>query len=118
MAYKLAIAAVLVATVAFSTNDNGATKNFKFKLHFDRLSEDEWNNRIKNDRGLADQANVKKTLIEITRGWEGQQLVVDEETGEPAPFCPEALEEMYSIPAFTDVALAAYIKEVSARVKT
>jgi hypothetical protein len=118
MAYKLAIAAVLVATVQFSMNDGGATKDFKFKLHLERLSEDEWSKRIRNDAGQVDQASIKKTLIDITRNWEGQQLVVDDETGAPAPFSPEACGVMYSTPGFTDVALAAYLKEVGARVKT
>jgi hypothetical protein len=118
MAFKLAIAAVLVANVAFTMNDGGVTRDFKFKLHFDRLSEDEWNKRIKNERGVPDQANVKKTLIEITRNWDGQQLVVDDQTYDPAPFSPEACAVLYDTPGFTDVALAAYIKEVSARVKT
>jgi hypothetical protein len=107
MAFKLAIAAVLVASVQFSMNDAGTLKNYKFKLHF-----------IKNDRGQVDQANIKQTLIDITRGWDGQTLVVDDETGEPAPYCPEACAVLYATPGFTDVALAVYLKEVSARVKT
>jgi hypothetical protein len=118
MAFKLAIAAVLVASVSFSMNDAGKTKDYKFKLHFDRLEEDEWNRRIKNDRGQVDQANIKQTLIDITRGWDGQTLVVDDQTGEPAPFCAEACAVLYATPGFTDVALAVYLKEVAARVKT
>jgi hypothetical protein len=115
--YKLAIAAVLAATVAFTLSDNGEAKEFKFTLQFDRLSEKDWNTRIKNEQGLVDSDCVKKTLMDITRGWDGQTIVIDEETGQPAAFCPEALDALYGIPGFGDIALQAYLKEVQARVK-
>jgi hypothetical protein len=119
MAFKLAIAAVLVVAVAFTMNDEGKSKEFKFKLHFDRLPPDEWDRRIKDDKGNVDNALLKQTLIEITRGWDGQTLVLDDDTGQPAPFSPEARAVMYeSVPGFSDIALAAYINGVSARVKT
>jgi hypothetical protein len=114
--YKLSIAAIVVAAVAFSMNDAGKTKEFKFKLSFERLPEDEWKRRITNEAGQVDQACIKKTLADITSGWEGQTLVVDE-AGEPAPFCPDARDVMYATPGFVDVALAAYMKEVGARTK-
>lgn len=117
MAYKLAIAAVLAAAVAFTLNDDGTPKEFNFTIKFERLAEDDWNTRVKNERGLADAASVKKTLKEITRGWDGQTVVIDDATGQPAEFCPDAVDALFDIPGFTDVALQAYLKEVLARVK-
>lgn len=117
MNFKLAIAAVIAATVSFTMNEDGKTRNFKFTLSFDRLDEDEWKRRITNEAGAVDSKLVKQTLIEITRGWDGQTLVVDEATGEPAPFCPEARDLLYATPGMTDVVLGAYMKEYGARVK-
>jgi hypothetical protein len=118
MAYKLAVAAVLVASVAFTLNDQDGAKNFKFNLHFDRLPADEWDKRIRNADGKVDQVNIHQTLREITRGWDGQQLVLDEVTGAPAPFSPEARDVLYNVPGFGDIALQAYVNGVAARVKT
>jgi hypothetical protein len=118
MGYKLAIAAVLVASVQFTLNDQGTTKEFKFDLHFDRLPATEWDQRIRNADGKVDQVNINQTLREITRGWDGQQLIIDDETGQPAPFSPEARDVLYSVPGLYDIALQAYVNGVAARLKT
>jgi hypothetical protein len=117
MAFKLAVAAVLLATINFTTNDNGETREFKFALEQDRLTEDEWDARAKPEKGQTNQAAVRKLLISITRGWRDQNLVLDDATGQPAAFSREALEFMFTMPGFQDVALNAYINGVSAKVK-
>jgi hypothetical protein len=117
MAFKLAVAAVLIATINFTMNDGGQKKEFKFSLKMDRLSEADWNARIKNDQGVVDQASIKKTLAEITTGWQDQTLVLDDATNQPADFCPDALAVLLDTPGLTDVVLGAYVKEVAAKVK-
>jgi hypothetical protein len=81
------------------------------------LTEEEWKERVRDESGNISDGVIKKVLMDITTGWTGQVLVLDEESGEPAPCCPEALEVMFGMPGVTDVVLTSYLKAFSAKAK-
>jgi hypothetical protein len=114
--YKLAIAAFVMVPMAFALADGDQETKFDFHLQCDRLSQEEWMKRITGDAGHPTDVKIKETILDITKGWRGQTLVLDE-AGQPAGFCREALEAMFAVPGVLEVAIASYRKEVLARVK-
>jgi hypothetical protein len=116
MAYKLAVSNTVMVPMSFSLSDSGKEKKFKFSLSCERLDSRDWDARIRNDAGTVTDEQVKQTLLDITTGWQGQTLVLDED-GQPAPFCAEALDMMLATVGVLTVAARSYTTEVAAKQK-
>jgi hypothetical protein len=114
--YKLAIAAFLLVPMVFSLADGEQETKFDFKLQCQRLSQDDWLERIKGDLGTPTDEKIKEVVLDITTGWRDQTLVLDADS-QPAPFCREALEAMFAVPGVFELFIGNYRKEVLARVK-
>jgi hypothetical protein len=114
--YKLAIAAFLLVPMTFALADGETETKFDFKLQCQRLSQEDWLERIKGDTGVPTDAKIKEVLFDITNGWRDQALVLDAD-GQPAQFCREALEAMFAVPGVVELLIGNYRKEVLARVK-
>ena len=114
--YKLAIAAYLLVPMVFSLADGETETKFDFKLQAKRLCQEEWNQRIKGDAGVATNERIREVLLDITTGWRDQTLVQNED-GSPATFCREALEVMFATRGVQENYIASYLKEVLAKVK-
>jgi hypothetical protein len=114
--YKLAIADYLLVPMAFTLVNGETETEFKFKLQTKRLKQDEWRARFSSDAAPAPD-QIKEAMFDITTGWRDQTLVLDE-SGAPATFCREALDEMFAAaPGLMDMYVSAYLKEVPAKVK-
>jgi hypothetical protein len=114
--YKLSVAAYLLVPMIFSLANGESETKFDFKLEAKRLTQEEWNERIKGEAGVPTNDKVKEVLLDITTGWRDQTLVQDE-LGKPAPFCREALEVMFTTPGVLELYVTSYLKEVLAKVK-
>jgi hypothetical protein len=114
--YKLSIAAFLLVPMVFALADGDKEAKFDFKLQCERLSQDDWLERIKGDTGAPTDAKIKEVVLDITTGWRDQTLVLDAD-GQPAQFCREALEAMFAVPGVLELFIGNYRKEVLARVK-
>lgn len=112
MAYRLAIANTVQVPVKLELNDSGAAKQFSFTLTCDRLTREEIEARMK-DRNTSARA----VLVEVTKGWSGQNLVLDEVTGQPAGFSEAAFAAMLDIAGMPGVLFASYVDEVNAKRK-
>ena len=109
--YKLAIDDTVDVPVKFTLKVKSVAKLFGFTLTCDRLTQDEISAR------LEDKENkVKDFMLEVTTGWSGQRLVLDE-SGEPAAFSPEAMTALLNAPGVAMVCFNAYIKDCGAKEK-
>lgn len=104
MTYKLAIASLVDVAIKFKVQDGGAVKTHAFKLIGKRKSQDEVR-KIAAD----DDTTVKEFLLENITGWREQRLVLNEASGEPAPFSAEAFECMLSLAGMEVIAYRAYL---------
>jgi hypothetical protein len=116
MAYKLSVSDTVHVPVIFDLANGNKVTKFKYTLLAQRLTEDDFQARIKNGEGVATNEKIKVVMTEIMTGWEGQTLVLDE-LNEPATFCAEALEVMFQTPKVLDIVTSSYLKEVGARAK-
>jgi hypothetical protein len=93
--------------------DGKKTIPFAFTVLCDRLTSDDFQQRIKGESGVATEEQIKATMMEITTGWENQTFVLEDD-GTPADFSEENLKMMYDTTGVLDVVLASYIKESAA----
>lgn len=110
--FKLAVAPVVRVPVKFSAADGAKTVPFSFTLICKRLGQDEVSARIKGEG-----ETVQEFMGDVVTGWEGQTLVLEEATGQPAPFSPEALQAMLNFPGSAVAAYQAYLKNFGAKEK-
>ncbi|MFC5551757.1 hypothetical protein [Massilia aerilata] len=103
---------VLVPVQGSIKDANGKPVPFKFSLTCSRLEAEDLKQRI-NGGGF----DMKEVLKEVTSDWKGQRLVNDEETGQPAEFCPEAFDALLDIGGMALVCFNAFAKETSAHAK-
>lgn len=116
MHYKLAVAAFLAIPMAFDLADGDKVTSFKFTLQAKRVSEDEFQSRIKGEHGVPTNENIKGLMLELITGWKDQTLVLDDQE-QPAAFCREALDVMFATPGVIDIATRNYLKEAAAKAK-
>lgn len=111
MGYKLIISNTVRVPIKLTLNDAGKEKEFSFTLVCDRLDADEIQQRQQSGEAL-----ISDLVRGVTRGWEGQTLVVDEE-GKPAEFDIAAFDVLLSVKNLSAVLYAAYLKECGAKAK-
>lgn len=114
---KLSVSNKVLVPVKFALKDGQATKQFSFTLTCERLTTAQWEEGITDpQKEIHTNERIRKTMFDITTGWQGQTLVLDDD-GEPAAFCEEALEVMFDASGVLDLAVQSYMKESGARAK-
>ena len=113
---KLAVSEKVNVPVKFTMQDGKKMSTFKFSLTCDRLTTDDFQERIKGDGDFATNAQIKTVMKEITTGWDAQTFVLEDD-GTPADFSEENLQLMYDATGVLDVVVASYLKESAARAK-
>lgn len=88
--YTLAIQNTVDVPVKFTLKEGKVDRLFSFTLQCDRLDQEEIGTVLEEN-----EHKVKAFMTKVTKGWEGQRLVLTE-GGEPADFSPEALAVMLS----------------------
>jgi hypothetical protein len=111
MSRKLAISNTVMPEVVAVIKDGDQPRRFKFSLVCTRKDTDSLKEDLKRD-----DYSVSDFLKEVTTGWEGQRLVLEED-GTPSTFGSEAFDELLSIAGMPSLCLAAYLKEVVAKEK-
>lgn len=112
MSFKFAVASVVRVPVKFAATDGAKSVPFSFTLICKRLKQTEVTARVKDE----DQT-VREFMADVATGWEGQQMVLDEATGTPAEFSPEALDALLEFPGLAMTAYQSYLKTFGAREK-
>lgn len=92
-------------------DESGATKPFKFTLTC-RRKPSSWFKERMDGSGSAQDA-----MAEVTTGWNGQRLVMEEDGVTPAEYCPEALAELLDIPSMAMLCYTAFGKASGAQAK-
>lgn len=110
--FKFAVAPVVRVPVKFLANDGSKAVPFKFTLLCTRLKQAEVSERVKEDN-----QTVKDFMSDVVTGWEGQALLLDEQTGQPAEFSTEALAALFEFPGVAYTAYQSYLKEFGAKEK-
>lgn len=111
MAFQLAIDDTVHVPVKLSINSAGIAKTFDFTLICTRLPADELKSRAENKN-----LTMRDIVKEVTRGWTGQSLVLDEQ-GKPAEFSQAALAAMLGVSGVGHVLYVAYGRECAAKEK-
>lgn len=112
MSYKFAVAPIVRVLVKFLVSDGAKQLPFSFTLLCKRLEQSEVTDRVNTDA-----QTVREFMTDITIGWEGQTLVLEEATGQPAAFSPDALAALYEFPGAAFQAYQAYLKNFGAKEK-
>lgn len=113
---KLAVSDKVIVPVKFDMQDGKKSRRFSFTVTCDRLTTDEFQERIKGDADFATNAQIKTVMKEITTGWDGQAFVLEDD-GTPSEFSEDALQVMFDAAGVIDVVVASFIKESAARAK-
>ena len=109
--YTLAVENTVKVPVKFNLNNAGKVSNFSYSLTCDRLEQDELRD-VFADKDLT----IKDLLKRITKGWNGQTLVLDD-SNKPAEFSEDAFNAMLRVAGIDSVIYSAYLKEVGAKEK-
>jgi len=111
MATVLKIGNIITLAIALQINDAAAKPaEFKFKLTAKRMSAQEWDEHFAPNQN--NPKTVREFLLERITGWEGQTLVIDDQTNQPAPFTPENFDLMLGVLGVQDVVFQTYLLEV------
>lgn len=111
--YVPVISETVLVSVKGSTKDGkGQPVPFKFTLTCKRLLASDLKNRFNSG-----EFDMKEVMREVTTDWSGQRLITDQETSQPAEFCPEAFDALLDIPGMALVCFNAFTKETSANEK-
>jgi len=109
--YKIAVSnTVPVVVKATIADEHGKLVNHKFTLTCERRDAEQMKDVV------AGSFNARDFMKEVTTGWEGQRLVLEED-GSPAAFEPDALEALLNIGGLAMVAFIAYGKDSAAQAK-
>ena len=111
MAAILKVGNFIELPIRLEINDAGKPAVFSFKLTAKRLNVSEWQAHFGDD-GEHKHQLVRDFLLEHITAWQGQTLVVDSETNQPAAFNRENFELMLSLLGVQGVVFQAYLKEV------
>lgn len=111
--YKLAIEDTVEVPVKFTLKTGKVNKTFTATLTAQRLEQEDIAERMQDA-----EFKYKEFLLgaDIITGWSGQRLLLDE-SGEPAPFGPEALGQFLSVQGVAKVCFEAYQRECGAKEK-
>jgi hypothetical protein len=110
--YKIVVSNTVRVPVAGSIADeNGKPLNFKFTLICDRTDQ-----QTMRDQFQGKDLVFSDFLKAVTKGWEGQRLVQNED-GTPAEFEPDALDALLNITGMGLVCYNAYAAENGAKGK-
>lgn len=112
MAFKLIIGNSIEVPVHLKIRDGDTLREFRFHVTGKRLSAEEARQKLSGE--LDEGATVGEFLTQHLTGWRGQKLVVDEDSGTPAPFSPEALTAMLDVAGAAGIIYLAYLKELAA----
>lgn len=103
---------VLVAFTLAIKDENGKDVQRKATLVCERLEASELRKEVMDGNRPSSEV-----LRKVTKGWQEQTLVQDEETGQLAEFSPEAFDAMLEVPGVANVAWQSYLREASAKEK-
>lgn len=109
MGFKLAVGDVLAVNVKGEANNGGRPLPFDFELQMDRLSDAAYKDMIRSlDDTKSGDEKGRAMLVKLTKGWAKQRLVLDDVSGEPAPFSAEAMECLLSMKNMDLLVMTAY----------
>jgi predicted SpoU family rRNA methylase len=109
--YKLVVSDTVVVPVSGNLKDaNGRAVSFKFSLTCRRIGADELKEKLES------QTTIKDILREVTTGWTGQRLVLEEDDT-PAEFCDDAFDSLINIAGLAMVCFNCFVKENGAAEK-
>jgi hypothetical protein len=111
MASVLRIGNFIQVPIRLEINDAGKNAVFSFRLTAKRLSVEQWKSHF-TDGGEHGEQTVTDFLLEHVTAWDGQNLVMDDETNQPAPFTRENFELMLGVLGVQSVVFQGYLKEV------
>jgi len=107
MAFKLTVADVLEFQVKGSVRSADALVPFSFHMQADRIDAAEYRNVFADGSEII----TRDFLQEHVKGWRGQRLVVDDATGQPADYSPDALDALLvGVVGMEATVLAAYVQ--------
>lgn len=113
MAFKLAIGPEVEVPVRLNVRNGGTSTDFKFHVTGKRLSAEEARDKLSGEGDNAD-LTIADFLKQNLIGWRDQRLVLDEDSGAPAPFGPEALAAMLGVAGAAGVIYTAYLHGLAA----
>jgi hypothetical protein len=112
--YRLAVAERVAVQIKgkLKGESTGTHANVNFTLDMDRVSQKEI------DEARGGEETIGDFLVRHTRGWTGQQLVLDqEEGGKPAAFCEDAMRALLEFPGMTLWVYRAYMRDLGLQEK-
>lgn len=89
----------------------GKHTNIDFVLDMERISQ----TKVTELAGNTD--SMQDVLVARTRGWSGQRLVIDEETGQPASYNEDAMRALLDFPGMAPFIWAHYLRELGLQEK-
>ncbi|UGQ45080.1 phage tail assembly chaperone [Massilia endophytica] len=111
--FKVLVGDIFRATVKGTVpGEDGKPKDFEFVLICNRSSQEEVKKAYEGS-GLIYADFLKQKV----KGWDGQQLVLDNTTGQSAEFSEEAFDALLSIQAMGLVCFNAYNRDNGAKEK-
>lgn len=109
--YKIAVSdTVPVVVKATIADEHGKLVNHKFTLTCERRDAEQMKDVV------SGSFNARDFMKEVTTGWEGQRLVLEDD-GTPAAFEPDALDALLNIGGLAMVCFIAYGKDSAALAK-
>jgi hypothetical protein len=109
--YKLAVSDTVQVTVKVTLADSkGKLVNHKFMLTCERRGAEEMKEL------MSGSFNAKEFMKEVTTGWEGQNLVLEDD-GIAAAFEKDAMDALLDISGMAMVCFVAYGKDAAAQAK-
>ena len=115
MALKLAVANKVSVPVKFDITDDGKIKRYTFSLICDRVSGQQFDADIKDDKGAITDDKIREKMIDIITGWKDQNFIMDDDA--PADFSIDALTMMLGVPGVLHAVFTAYLVAASAKTK-
>lgn len=109
---KLALGPTIEVPVKFDVQDAGRLQTHSFRLTCRRESQE----RIAALSAAGGSAVA--FMAEVTTDWQGQRLVLVDDTQQPASFTAEALDLLFSLPGLASVAFSSYLTAVGATAKS
>lgn len=114
MTYKLAISDSVHFQIKLSLNDSGVKRDFSVWLEANRVSVETLQANIEEHGEMKVVDFQRKVCRDNITGWRDQRLVLMEDGRESAPFSPEALDLMLSVPGAVQVTHGAYLEAITA----